>query len=93
MLDLGCSYAINGALMKYALGYEQLGQRYTPRPAIAHERGHACARPCLLPRWPKHSDVRVIGLDISENAIRYAEDCGILDHGLAIDLESRDPTP
>jgi hypothetical protein len=32
-------------------------------------------------------------LDISENAIRYAEGCGILDGGLAIDLENRDPTP
>lgn len=25
--------------------------------------------------------------------MRYAENCDILDHGLAIDLESRDPTP
>ena len=29
VLDLGCSYAINGALMKYALDYEALRQRYT----------------------------------------------------------------
>ncbi len=43
--------------------------------------------------WPKNPGVKVIGLDVSENAVRYAEDCGILDHGLAIDLESRDPTP
>ena len=35
----------------------------------------------------------MIGLDISENAIRYAENCGLLDHGLAIDLEGRELTP
>jgi hypothetical protein len=37
--------------------------------------------------------VKVIGLDVSANAVRYAEACGILDRGLAIDLENRDPTP
>jgi hypothetical protein len=43
--------------------------------------------------WPEEPGVRVIGLDVSPNAVRYAEACGILDHGLAIDLEARDPTP
>jgi hypothetical protein len=93
VLDLGCSYAINGALMKYALGYEQLRQRYTAPPlqALSGEDMLALDR-AYYQAWPKHPDVRVIGLDISENAIRYAEGCGILDHGLAIDLESRDPS-
>jgi SAM-dependent methyltransferase len=94
VLDLGCSYAINGALMKFALGYEPLRQRYTA-PAL---QTLSSAEMLELDRayyraWPKHPDVRVIGLDISENAIRYAESCGILDRGFAIDLESRDPTP
>ena len=94
VLDLGCSYAINGALMKYALDYEALRQRYTA-PALqglSSEEllgldGH------FYRSWPRQPGVRVIGLDVSANAVRYAEDCGILDHGLAIDLESRDPTP
>jgi hypothetical protein len=34
----------------------------------------------------------VIALDISENAVRYAQACGAADLGLAIDLESRNPT-
>ncbi len=94
VLDLGCSYAINGALMKYGLGYEPLRQRYI-EPALQSlssvdmlELDRAYYR-----AWPKTRNVRVIGLDISENAIRYAEGCGILDAGLAIDLENRDPTP
>jgi SAM-dependent methyltransferase len=94
VLDLGCSYAINGALMKYALDYEALRQRYTA-PAL---QSLSSAKLNDLDRhfyraWPKHPGVRVIGLDISENAVRYAEDCGILDHGLSLDLESRDLTP
>ena len=93
VLDVGCSYAINGALMKFALDYEALRQRYTA-PAL---QGLSSAEMLEHDRhfyqsWPRNPGVRVIGLDVSENAVRYAEHAGILDHGLAIDLESRDPT-
>ena len=94
VLDIGCSYAINGALMKYAVDYEALRQRYTAPPM----QGLTSNEMLEFDRhfyqsWPKVPGVRCIGLDVSENAVRYAENCGILDHGLAIDLESRDPTP
>jgi SAM-dependent methyltransferase len=94
VLDVGCSYAINGALMKYAVDYEALRQRYTSPPL----QGLSSDEKLSLDRnfyraWPKHPDVKVIGLDVSTSAVRYAEASGILDRGLAIDLESRDPTP
>jgi hypothetical protein len=94
VLDLGCSYAINGALMKYALGYETLRQRYT---GLALQ-GLASEELLDLDRhfyraWPKNPGVRVIGLDMSENAIRYAKACGILDGGLAVDLEQNELAP
>lgn len=94
VLDIGCSYAINGALLKYAVDFEALRQRYTAPPL----QGLTSAQVLELDRhfyqgWPKNENVRVIGLDVSENAVRYAQDCGILDHGMAVDLESRDPSP
>jgi hypothetical protein len=94
VLDLGCSYAINGALMKYSLDYEALRQRYTA-PTL---QGLSGEEMLALDRhfyraWPQHEGVRVIGLDISENAIRYGEKCGLLDRGLAVDLENRDLAP
>jgi SAM-dependent methyltransferase len=94
VLDVGCSYAINGALMKYALDFEALRQRYTA-PAL---QGLSSGEVLDLDRhfyqsWPRNPGVKVVGLDVSENAVRFAEDVGILDHGLAIDLESRDPSP
>jgi SAM-dependent methyltransferase len=93
VLDLGCSYAINGALMKYALNYEALRQRYTAPTlqTLTSEQLLELDRHYYR-AWPKTEGVRVIGLDISENAIRYAEACGVLDRGLAIDLESRELT-
>ncbi len=94
VLDLGCSYAINGALMKYALDYEALRQRYTAPSlqTLSSEQVLDLDRH-FYRAWPRNEGVRVIGLDVSENAIRYAEKCGLLDRGLAIDLESRDLTP
>lgn len=89
VLDLGCSYGVNGALMKYALRYETLRQRYTD-PALQSLTSEEMLE---LDRnfyrgWPKQQNVRVIGLDPSAQAIRYAQSCGIVDDGLAIDLES-----
>jgi hypothetical protein len=94
LLDLGCSYAINGALMKCALGYEELRQRYTAPALQTLSSDELVALDRHFYRsWPHHAGVRVIGLDISENAIRYGEKCGLFDRGLSVDLESRDLTP
>jgi SAM-dependent methyltransferase len=93
VLDVGCSYAINGALLKYALDYEAMRQRYTAPLLQTLTSGQMLDLDRHFYRaWPKNEGVRVIGLDVSENAVRYAEDCAILDHGMAIDLESRDPS-
>ena len=94
VLDLGCSYGLNGALMKYALRYDALRERYTD-PVLKPLSSEALLE---LDRhfylaWPKNSQVRVIGLDPSQNAVRYGEAVGTLDLGLALDLENDDPTP
>jgi SAM-dependent methyltransferase len=94
VLDLGCSYGVNGALTKYALDYEALRLRYTA-PAFQSLSSAAMLEldRCFYRSWPKQDHVRVIGLDVSENAVRYAQACGAVDVGLAMDLETRDPLP
>lgn len=94
VLDLGCSYGLNGALMKYALRYDALRERYTD-PAL---KTHSSDGLLELDRyfykaWPKNDRVRVIGLDPSRNAIRYGEAAGTMDVGMVLDLENNDPTP
>jgi len=83
---------VNGALMKYALGYDALRDRYTA-PAL---QGLPSETMLELDRafykaWPRDPNVRVIGLDISENAVRYAQASGAVDIGLSADLEIEDP--
>ena len=93
VLDLGCSYGVNGALMKYGLEYEALRQRYSS-PAfqsLSSEEVLELDRAYYM-SWPRRRGVRVIGLDISENAVRYAQAAGTIDRGLAVDLENTDPT-
>jgi hypothetical protein len=94
VLDLGSSYGLNGALMKYALRYDALRQRYTD-PVLKTLSSEALLE---LDRhyyqaWPKNPRVRVIGLDPSANAVRYGQSAGTLDIGMPLDLEAGDPSP
>ncbi|HEY7459768.1 MAG TPA: class I SAM-dependent methyltransferase [Xanthobacteraceae bacterium] len=93
ILDLGCSYGLNGALLKYGLRYDALRERYTD-PALKDLSSEALRE---LDRnyyqsWPRRPGVRVIGLDPSENAVRYAQSVGTIDIALPLDLETYDPT-
>ena len=94
VLDLGCSYGLNGALMKYALRYDALRERYTD-PAMKPLSSEAMLDldRHFYQAWPRNPRVRVIGLDPSENAVRYGEQAGTMDIGLPLDLEANDPSP
>ena len=94
VLDLGCSYGVNGALMKYALTYDALRDRYTA-PALqglGHDDMLELDRAFYL-SWPRNRNLRVIGLDVSEKAVRYGQACGAMDMAFCADLEAGDPKP
>lgn len=94
VLDLGCSYGVNAALMKYAIDYDHLTERYDiltyqqlgADEILALDRHYFAS-------WPRKRDIRVIGLDISPQAVAYGLHCGILDHGIVADLESGEIPP
>ena len=89
VLDLGCSYGINAALLKYDLSipelYEHWGQKglagATPEEIIEHDRR-------FYAELEGPEDIEVIGLDLADKAIAFAEETGLLDEGLAINLET-----
>jgi hypothetical protein len=94
VLDVGSSYAVNGALMKYALRYEMLRERYTfPGLQLLSSEELLDLDRSFFNAWPENPGVRMIALDVSENAVRYAQQSGTADLGLAADFEDRDPTP
>ena len=88
VLDLGCSYGINAALLKYDLSmpdlYEHWGQEKIsdadPQEVVAYTRQ-------FLADLDETEDIEVIGLDQAENAVEFAQEAGLLAEGLAVDLE------
>jgi len=94
ILDVGCSYGINAALLKFDVAMDDLYDRYAQEPGpaernrtalVARDRALAMARGGV-------TDLEVIGLDVSGPALAYALDAGFLNDALHADLESRELT-
>lgn len=93
ILDIGCSYGINAALLRYPMSMDRLANRYADLQAfgLAPEEVVALDRHYYR-SWPTATKARFIGLDSSASAVEYATRTGILDHGFSEDLESNDPS-
>jgi hypothetical protein len=89
ILDLGCSYGVNAALLRHGLKMRHLKERYlTPemRALCAERVAEFDAR--YFSGWPPRQDMSFIGLDVSAEAISYARSVGLLDAGISINLET-----
>ncbi|NQW10460.1 MAG: class I SAM-dependent methyltransferase [Alphaproteobacteria bacterium] len=93
VLDLGCSYGVNAALLKHDMSMPELYQHWgqnrqadeTPEEFVEyHQR--------FFDDLDEPEDIEVIGLDVAENAVAFAKEIGLLDVGLAINLETQ-PLP
>ncbi|WP_312880596.1 class I SAM-dependent methyltransferase [Actinokineospora xionganensis] len=92
VLDVGCSYGINAALLRCDATMDDLYQHYADTGELGH--GDLVARDRELIRARTRLDgVRFAGFDASENALSYALSTGFIDSALHADLERADPTP
>ena len=93
ILDLGCSYGVNAALLKHDLSMQELYKHWgqerltdaTPEEVVEYNRR-------FFANLDEAADIEVIGLDQADNAIAFAEETGLLDEGLAVNLET-EPLP
>lgn len=89
ILDLGCSYGVNAAILKYDLSMQNLYEHWnhkrmtnaTPKEIADYNRQY-------FANLDAPEDIEVIGLDQAMNAIAYAVDVGLLDEGLSVNLEN-----
>jgi len=89
VLDLGCSYGVNAALLKHDLSMEELYEHWnqkalveaTSEEIVTHDRR-------FLDNIDEHEDISVIGLDQADAAITFAKKSGLLDKGIAVNLET-----
>jgi carnitine O-acetyltransferase len=106
LLDVGCSYGVNAALLKFDVSMDELYDRYaaapggprgagdasTPGRAAAGRAALVAADRALARARRGLVDLDVIGLDASGAALDYALDAEFLDDALYADLETREPT-
>ncbi len=86
ILDLGCSYGILASLVRFDLTLRSLYDRYhvlTPLEATLENEIQWYAN-----RW-RRGDIKFYGIDVSASAIEFATRVGLLDGGVAIDLEDK----
>lgn len=91
VLDLGCSYGINAALLRYPLKVDRLAARYSDLQANGLDaEGVAELDRTYYQSWPKNLDIEIVGVDVSAPAIAYARNVGLIDAGFTVDLETSD---
>lgn len=94
VLDLGCSYGINAAMLKYGRTMEDLHARYeeldsrllSPHEVLmADQESFHAGEP--------RRDLSIIGIDRAQCAAAYGFWAGLLDDAIPEDLEKCDPSP
>ncbi len=86
MLDLGCSYGIGSALVKYGCSFDELTAFYSNRAPT--EFSSCCdATRMWLNVVPPACNIRCVGLDSSAPAIDFALHSRLLDAGISRDYE------
>jgi hypothetical protein len=88
VLDVGSSYGINAALHRFPLTFTVLRRRYTRHEvaALSPEQLRRLDRNYYA-SWPDVGVSRFVGLDVSAPAIEYAKRVGLIEHGIAANLE------
>jgi hypothetical protein len=94
VVDVGCSYGINAALLKFDVTMDELYERYGGLAARAQTRAMLLAQDRRLAQTRgRRGRARFVGLDVSHRALSYALGAGFLDVAVHADLEQREPTP
>jgi hypothetical protein len=88
VLDIGSSYGINAALHRFPLTFTVLRRRYTRHEVAALSSDELCRLDRnYFASWPDVGIGRFVGMDVSAPAIEYAKRVGLIEHGIAANLE------
>jgi len=88
LLDVGCSYGINAAVLNYGTTFRAMHERYLGHYE-ADGRAAVAADRAFFSSLPRDRGLRVIGLDVAKNAVDYGLEAGLLDDGIVANLEEQ----
>jgi len=89
VLDLGSSYGVNAALLKWHLTLQDLYAHYAGNievdfaTLLSHDREYFAS-------CGKQAGLAITGFDVSENALQYATQAGLLDQAVCLNLEENE---
>lgn len=86
MLDLGCSYGMGAAFVKYRCTFDELTAFFAARAPRDYASCCEVTRLWLNVTTPM-AELRCLGLDSSEPAIQFAIDAGLLEAGISRNYE------
>ncbi len=94
VLDLCCSYGVNAALMTCDLTMDDLIEHYRSPEIEDLSTAELLTVDDAYYSKHRHADAPdVYGLDISDRAVGYAQEIGLLQHGASENLEERAVSP
>jgi len=93
VIDLGCSYGVNGALLRFDLSIADIHRRYGTQHSASLDRAALLRRDGGLAAHPGLEGVRFVGIDVSRNAAAYALEAGFVDDIIVANLEQRALAP
>lgn len=94
ILDVGCSFGINAALLKFDLDLDDLCHRCVRHAAAALDAEALIERNrTYFGAAPHAHGLRMVGLDVADRATDYAVRTGLLDAAVTTNLEQTEPTP
>jgi hypothetical protein len=83
VLDLGSSYGINSALMKYNLTMSKLDDFFLKEKEPSKEQTRQ-----FFEDLPKNDSLNFYQIDISEPALKFSEGVGLCNKGLRVNIET-----
>ena len=87
VLDLGSSYGINSALLKYDIQLDEFYNRYTSKEAQSLSTQKLLLRDKNEYTNLSDNKLKITGFDISKTALEYGYKCSLLDDILVANLE------
>jgi hypothetical protein len=86
--DIGCSYGVNGALLKYDVELAELYDHFRTRELLVDRAAALEFDVNYFANLRERGPITVCGLDSSKPAIDFALRAGLIDVGAALDLET-----
>jgi SAM-dependent methyltransferase len=91
VLDVGCGFGANAALMRYPVDLDRLAHRYRDLDSVDIDADRLMALDRnYFASWPTHLSADILGYDTAATAAAYAEGTGLVSRAIATDLERDD---